>query len=114
MSEFTTEQINYIQRLSSFLSNYYKWEYTSQKNSIQLKIQTDEYLILIIQITSQNIEMKWKLNNNLFDCLIGWYMVRLLKKDRHIQLEKNVLAYLSKAINLTSSNKTLVQSEPFA
>lgn len=114
MSEFTTEQIKHIQRLSSFLSNYYKWEYTTQKNSIQLTIQTDDWLVLVIRTTPHKIDTKWKLNNNLFDCLIGWYMVRILKKDRHIQLEKNALSYLSKAINLTSSNKTLVQSEPFA
>lgn len=114
MSEFTTEQIKHIQGLSSFLSNYYKWGYTTQQNSIQLKIQTDECLILIIQITAQNIHKKWKLNNNLFDCLIGWFIVGLLKKEHHIQLEKNALAYLSKALKQPKSSKTFDQIEPFA
>ncbi len=113
MSEFTTEQIQYIQRLSSFLSSYFKWEYTSEKNSIQLTIQTDDWLGLVIRMTPQHIKTKWAINNNLLQYLIGWFMVTLLKRHHHKLLERNAIMYLSKVFNLTNSNKTLVQSEPF-
>jgi len=113
MSEFSTEQINHIQRLSTFLSTYYTLEYTSNKNVIQLTIQTDDWLMLRMRITPHNIDKNWEMTNHLFNYLIGWFMVNLLRREHHILLEKNVITYLSKAFTLTNSSKTFDQSEPF-
>jgi hypothetical protein len=113
MSEFSTEQIKHIQRLSTFLSTYFKWKYTSNKKSIQLTIQTDDWLMLRIRITPQKIDKNWEMTNYPFHYLIGWFMVSLFKSEHHISLEKNVITYLSKAFTLTNSSKTIDQSEPF-
>jgi hypothetical protein len=113
MSNFSTEQIKHIQRLSTFLSTYYTWEYTSHKNSIQLTIQTDDWLMLRIRITPQKIDKNWEMTNYLCQYLIGRFMVNLIKREHHILLEKNALTYLAKAFTLTNSSKTFDQSEPF-
>ena len=102
MSEFKAIKILQINQLSLFLSHYYKWEYSTKGDSIRLKIKTDEWFLLEIQLTPKSISSKWKFGNDFFHYTIGWPFARILKGKHHSDLQLHIHCFLTKQVTRTT------------